>query len=171
MTNMMQHSTCVLDISDDEGKRASDGRGKENIPPAELGIPLPNSSTRQQNSSASRKAVDMDEDRAPLGELATAGYYGDGCHAFSYAVVYDDECENSPNETGKTSPVSKSTPHIRRSSALQNVESISAILGATAPAKPKEPKPAPSDLDFEIWECGSAAGETAESSCAVEQRP
>ncbi|KAL2385027.1 hypothetical protein RJ035_005156 [Blastomyces gilchristii] len=34
MANLMEHSTCVLDISDDEEKpRYKDDRGKENIPP------------------------------------------------------------------------------------------------------------------------------------------
>ncbi|PGH09839.1 hypothetical protein GX51_00526 [Blastomyces parvus] len=34
MANLMEHSTCVLDISDDEEKpRHKDDRGKENIPP------------------------------------------------------------------------------------------------------------------------------------------
>jgi hypothetical protein len=39
MTNLVQHSTCVLDISDDEGKSKMDGGGKENIPPVELDVP------------------------------------------------------------------------------------------------------------------------------------
>lgn len=159
MTNLMQHSTCVLDISDDEGKRVTDGRGKENIPPPELEITIPRS-TRQRNSSASQKAVEMEEDRSPLGELSAADYYADGCHAFSHVVVYDDECESSTKETGKKpAPFSKPTSHVRRSSALQNVESISAILEAAAPSKPEEPKAEPSDQDFEIWESGSAAEE------------
>lgn len=101
----------------------------------------------------------MEEDRSPLGELSAADYYADGCHAFSHVVVYDDECETSTKETGKTPPVSKPTSHGRRSSALHNVESISAILEATAPPKPEESKAEPSDQDFEIWESGSAAEE------------
>ncbi|EGC46926.1 conserved hypothetical protein [Histoplasma capsulatum var. duboisii H88] len=37
MANLMEHSTCVLDISDDEDKpRNADDRGKENIPPPPL---------------------------------------------------------------------------------------------------------------------------------------
>ncbi|OQE35331.1 hypothetical protein PENCOP_c013G03993 [Penicillium coprophilum] len=95
MTNLMHHSTTVLDISDDEGK--SDPpctRGKENIPPHELGIELP--AARQSTAAippAARKASKMDEPRAPLGELNATEYYAEGCNAFSYTIVYDDEPE------------------------------------------------------------------------------
>lgn len=175
MTNLMQHSTCVLDISDDEGKPSSDGRGKENIPPVELGISLPNStsSSRQQRTSRKASAVNMDEDRVPLVELNAADYYGDCCHAFSYAVVYDDVCENentvkeskAESQTSSSLPLPKSHSHVRRGSSLQNVESISAILEATAPVKSDsaekqtEEIKSDSNLDFEIWESGSASGE------------
>ncbi|RJE17417.1 hypothetical protein PHISCL_10246, partial [Aspergillus sclerotialis] len=180
MTNLMQHSTCVLDISDDEGKQSSDGRGKENIPPVELGISIPNSaSSSRQSASRKVSAVKMDEDRVPLVELNAADYYGDGCHAFSYAVVFDDACENENTlkESEKKSqtpsslplPGSSSRSHVRRGSSLQNVESISAILEATAPVKSDsdekqtEEVKFDSNLDFEIWESGSASGEAVEN--------
>lgn len=112
MTNLMQHSTGVLDISDDEAKTSTaDDRGKENVPPAELGIDLPRSRevTALAAAAAARKASEMEEDRAPLGELNAADYYPEDCNAFSFAVVYDDENENG-NEDGsvskKTSPPS-----------------------------------------------------------------
>ncbi|KAJ5365902.1 hypothetical protein N7517_008788 [Penicillium concentricum] len=114
MTNLMQHSTTVLDISDDEGK--SDPpctRGKENIPPHELGIELP--TARQSTTTipaAARKAPKMDEPRAPLGELNAAEYYAEGCNAFSYTIVYDDEPEfkkpSSPLARSQESPVTAS---------------------------------------------------------------
>lgn len=97
MTNLMQHSTGVLDISDDESKSSpSDGRGKENVPPSDLGIDIPRSeqSVSLAATAATRKASKMEEDRAPLGELDASDYYPEGCNAFSYAVVYDDENEN-----------------------------------------------------------------------------
>lgn len=176
----MQHSTCVLDISDDEGKASSDGRGKENIPPVELGISIPNSTTTsRRNTPRKAPAVKMDEDRVPLVELNAADYYGDGCHAFSYAVVFDDEYEdeNTLKESEKNSqtpsslhvPRASSHSHVRRGSSLQNVESISSILEATAPVKsdPAEKQTeearVDSNLDFEIWESGSASGEAVEN--------
>lgn len=110
MTNLMQHSTGVLDISDDEAKTSStDDRGKENVPPAELGIDIPRSRevTAPAAAAAARKTSKMEEDRSPLGELNAADYYPEDCNAFSFVVVYDDENENEI-ESGvvlrKTSP-------------------------------------------------------------------
>ncbi|KAL4904469.1 hypothetical protein BDW74DRAFT_154926 [Aspergillus multicolor] len=95
MTNLMQHSTCVLDISDDEDKEEikSDYRGKENIPPADLGISLPRTRQQESPAAAARKSDMGDEPRSPLGELNAADYYGEDCHAFSYAVIFDEEDE------------------------------------------------------------------------------
>ncbi|CAG7917841.1 unnamed protein product [Penicillium olsonii] len=92
MTNLMQHSTTVLDISDDEGK-PTDRRGKENVPPNELGLEIPSatqSTTASANATAARKSV---VDRAPLGDLNASEYYADDLNAFSFAVVYEDEPE------------------------------------------------------------------------------
>lgn len=135
MTNLMQHSTGVLDISDDEAKTSSaDDRGKENVPPAELGIDLPRSreGTALAAAVATRKASKMEEDRAPLGELHAADYYPEDCNAFSFAVVYDDENENEI-ESGlvlkKTSPSQSIfiTPAIPTS--------IASVLETAIPAK------------------------------------
>ncbi|KAJ5586721.1 uncharacterized protein N7459_002486 [Penicillium hispanicum] len=112
MTNLMQHSTGVLDISDDEGKAsAADGRGKENVPPSELGIDLPRSLQADSlaATAAARKASKMEEDRSPLGELNASDYYPEGCNAFSYAVVYDDENDNTP----ESKKISAQTPPTR----------------------------------------------------------
>ncbi|CAG7981962.1 unnamed protein product [Penicillium salamii] len=92
MTNLMQHSTTVLDISDDEGK-PTDRRGKENVPPHELGLEVPSAhqtTTASANATAKRKSL---TDRAPLGDLNAAEYYADDCNAFSFTVVYEDEAE------------------------------------------------------------------------------
>ncbi|GIJ85255.1 hypothetical protein Asppvi_004111 [Aspergillus pseudoviridinutans] len=161
MTNLMQHSTCVLDISDDEGKAELSSRGKENIPPFELGINL--SRTRERETSISRKTDMTDEPRSPLGELNAADYYGEDCHAFSYAVVYEDE---TASET-KTSlpPLPRNPTHPTRTK-LSSVSSISSILAATQPAKTTESSK--SEADIEIWESQSAADESEK---AVDNNP
>lgn len=144
MTNLMQHSTGVLDISDDEGKASpADGRGKENIPPTELGIDIPRS--RQTASLAAtvaaRKASKMEEDRAPLGELDAAEYYPEDCNAFSFAVVYDDENANVPSKkTPGLAPPSTSTfvpPAI--------TTSIASLLEASITSKSAEKAPVSSE--------------------------
>lgn len=131
----MQHSTGVLDISDDEGKASiADGRGKENVPPAELGIDLPPSRqvTALAAATAARKASKMDEDRAPLGELNAADYYPEDCNALSYAVVYDDDGENVPENKKSNVPAQPSqtvfTPAIEAS--------IASLLETVVPPKP-----------------------------------
>ncbi|PIG69225.1 hypothetical protein AARAC_008229 [Aspergillus arachidicola] len=157
MTNLMQHSTCVLDISDDEGKGESTTRGKENIPPAELGIDLPRSRQRESPAAAARKSVMMEESRAPLGDLNAADYYGEDCHAFSYTIVYDDE-ETDATSTRKTPlPTLPRSGHSR--SKLSSVSSISSLLEATTPVE--DAKSGPSEAEVEVWESGSAVEESA----------
>ncbi|KAI9370622.1 hypothetical protein BJX61DRAFT_84178 [Aspergillus egyptiacus] len=155
MTNLMQHSTCVLDISDDEGREEdeSDHRGKENIPPAELGISLPRSRQQESPAAAARKSGMVDEPRSPLGELNAADYYGEGCHAFSYAVVYDDETDVS--EEKKHTPAVLLRPTHPSRSKLSSMSSIDAALEAASPVKSAEAKSKPAGV--EIWESESAA--------------
>jgi hypothetical protein len=159
MTNLMQHSTCVLDISDDEdGKVDSEGRGKENIPPAELGgssIPLTSS-----RGGEVRKLVGMEDERAPLGELDVAEFYGAGLNAFSCAVVHDgDDAASHSKGKGRRDDEESSLRHT--GSGLQDSYSIAALLDATAPAKPADEKqgPGPAEAEFVIWESGSPAGD------------
>ncbi|KAE8135244.1 hypothetical protein BDV38DRAFT_141723 [Aspergillus pseudotamarii] len=160
MTNLMQHSTCVLDISDDEGKGESITRGKENIPPAELGIDLPRSRQRESPAAAARKSGMMEEPRAPLGDLDAADYYGEDCHAFSYAIVYDDEeTDATPAKKTLLPTLPRSGRHSR--SKLSSVSSISSLLEATTPVKQVEDaKSRPSEAEIEVWESGSAVEES-----------
>ncbi|KAL3457314.1 hypothetical protein BJX64DRAFT_20440 [Aspergillus heterothallicus] len=142
MTNLMQHSTCVLDISDDEGKQEdkSDYRGKENIPPAELGLALPRTRQQESPAAAARKSDMLDEPRSPLGDLNAADYYGEDCHAFSYAVVYDEEEADAPApaEEKKFTFTSLHRPTHPTRSKLSSISSIASVLEAASPAKPTE---------------------------------
>lgn len=162
MTNLMQHSTCVLDISDDEGKAELSSRGKENIPPAELGIDLSRTAT-----AAARKTEMTDEPRSPLAELNAAGYYGEDCHAFSYAVVYDEEETTSEKKT--TLPPLPRNPTHPTHTRLSSLSSISSILAATQPVKAAaSAKPTVSEAEIELWESQSNADESEK---AVESDP
>ncbi|KAJ5223358.1 hypothetical protein N7468_007900 [Penicillium chermesinum] len=147
MTNLLQHSTGVLDISDDEGKGSpADSRGKENVPPAELGIDLPHSAQATSLAApvVARKAPKMEEDRAPLGELDAADYYPEGCNAFSVALVHEDEHESVPfKKASGLTPFSASTfvpPAI--------TTSIASMLEASmTPKSPEEPSSKESTSD------------------------
>jgi hypothetical protein len=138
MTNLMQHSTGVLDISDDESKTSTaDDRGKENVPPAELGIDLPRSRevTALVAAAAARKASKMDEDRAPLGELNAADYYPEDCNAFSFAVVYDEEDEGENGVVSKKISPPSASPSQAFCLSPVITTSIASVLEAVVPAE------------------------------------
>ncbi|KAK4868664.1 hypothetical protein LT330_006866 [Penicillium expansum] len=130
MTNLMQHSTTVLDISDDEGKLDTCTRGKENIPPHELGIELPQA--RQSAATipaASRKSPKMEEPRAPLGELNAAEYYAEDCNAFSYTIVYDEE--HAPEFKKPSSPLSQSQEAVVTTSIASVLDAVTSPAAET----------------------------------------
>ncbi|KAJ5669882.1 hypothetical protein N7462_010952 [Penicillium macrosclerotiorum] len=135
MTNLMQHSTGVLDISDDESKAAAvDSRGKENVPPTEWTLDNPPSHlVITRAAAAARKVSQMEEDRAPLGELPAADFYAEGCHAFSFVVVDDEEVE-------KGSEAKKIMVPLPPSQAIfvppTITASIASLLGSVAPPRP-----------------------------------
>ncbi|KAL4926127.1 uncharacterized protein BDV17DRAFT_270138 [Aspergillus undulatus] len=175
MTNLMQHSTCVLDISDDEGKveEVSDHRGKENIPPADLGLAPSRSTSSSRTQTSHRKSTlesDMvDEPRSPLGELNAADYYGEDYHAFSYAVVYDeDEDATVPVEKKNVFTLARAVHPSR--SKLSSMSSIESVLEAASPVK-LESEEIKTDLEsngeIEIWESESAAGDEGSEAVAV----
>lgn len=163
MTNLMEHSTGVLDISDSEAKQeTTSGRGKENVPPADLGIELAPAAPQQESpAAAARKSFMMEESRAPLGELNAADYYGADCHAFSYAVVWDEEEETdvesvpAPVQTRKSASRGSTKP--ARSTKLSSVSSLSS-LEPTAP-KEESAKNERSGAVIEIYESATAAEE------------
>ncbi|CAL5871451.1 uncharacterized protein PFLUO_LOCUS5702 [Penicillium psychrofluorescens] len=145
MTNLMQHSTGVLDISDDEGKDAVvDARGKENVPPVELGLEPPRTRASVSAAAAAHKAAissKMDEDRAPLGELNAADYYAEDCNSFSYAVVYDDADENASGlkKASAFAFASAAPASLSQGASLPQpiTASIASLLEAAAPPKPE----------------------------------
>ncbi|CAE7185972.1 hypothetical protein PTTW11_06889 [Pyrenophora teres f. teres] len=104
--NLMEHSASVLDISsedDAETKNRNEDRGKENIPPPDFLASQPRNQVSALDDGYEteiladepvkrprlRKLVQdaMDEDRKPLGDLAPAEFYGEGCDSTSYVTV------------------------------------------------------------------------------------
>ena len=104
--NLMEHSASVLDISsedDTETKNRNEDRGKENVPPPDFLASQPRNQVSALDDGYEteiladepvkrprlRKLVQdaMDEDRKPLGDLAPAEFYGEGCDASSYVTV------------------------------------------------------------------------------------
>ena len=126
-TNLMEHSTCTLDISSDEECAAHlrDDRGKENVPPpddvsqtrtrlAEPGDASASSfsdpKARARFSARRRRELDdgaIDIDRCPLGEMPAEDFYAEGCDGESVVLVpaeEDDEAEDGAQEPEQDSP-------------------------------------------------------------------
>ncbi|KAL8711700.1 MAG: hypothetical protein Q9220_003871 [cf. Caloplaca sp. 1 TL-2023] len=77
MANLMEHSTCTLDISDDESRgKFHDDNDKENVPPP--GAPAAAVRT------VARRDMMTEEVRSPLGSLEAAAYYAADCDASSF---------------------------------------------------------------------------------------
>lgn len=93
MTNLLQHGTCVLDISSDEeseqkaSRERAEGRDKENIPPVD------DVSQTTARRSARLGADDMivEKERVALGEMNTADYFPEGCDESTVIIVPADE--------------------------------------------------------------------------------
>ena len=91
----MTQSAKILDISDDESKaKAVADRGKENVDPKEVTIPVTRSMAAAKAAAASLapKRADKltDEVRSPLGDLNPADYFAAGHDATSVVLIHDD---------------------------------------------------------------------------------
>lgn len=151
MTNLLQHSTCVLDISSDEesqrklNRDRAEGRDKENVPP-----PDDISQTRR-----APKADDMivEKERVALGEMNTADFYAEGCDETSVIFVPEDEPEvntTAPAPATAEKPIDPSTEDIDNLMAKPTEGSSKAAV--------LEPIEGTGE-SFELWESGSAHDE------------
>ncbi|KAK7910723.1 hypothetical protein PG985_013204 [Apiospora marii] len=163
MTNLLQHSTCTLDISSDEESERRQQReraeGKENVPP----VDDVSQTARPRTARLAADADDMfvEKERSPLGEMDTS----------VVIIPGDDEEEQQPVKTDR-----ENIPEIKvdESAAPKPVvedgaQSIDELMG-----KSDEPAPSVALLEpiegagesFEVWESSSAKDETeAASSC------
>lgn len=178
-SNLMLHSACTLDISDDESKVAQrDSRGKENVDP----LDAPDSATTAtappvKALRASRKDLMTDEPRTPLGDLNTTDYYAEGCDASSVIIVLADgpektsSLENIQASSDDSAAASVSTFRDVSTHPLEKSE-LDALIRDTAPSvetifaegeKSKPQEVIASDTEIEIWESGSAADEAAQA--------
>lgn len=93
MTNLLQHSTCLLDISSDEeckqklGREKAEGRGKENVPPAD---DISQTSARRA-TTISEGGMEYEKPRTALGDLNVEDFYAEGCDPTSVFIVPEDE--------------------------------------------------------------------------------
>ena len=180
MSNMMQHSTCKLDISDDESRRAAkDDRGKENIPPLDgpMASSLVNGTVAAGPSRRSDRRDEMiDESRSPMGELNAKDFYADGCDASSYVIVPAEKSNDklatvaAPVEVKTTAeptlPPVTATPQKQdgwKEFLAQVEEAKTAIMPTSVLDLPTEQEQQPR---IDIWESESAKGDEV----AVEEK-
>jgi hypothetical protein len=155
MTNLLQHSTCVLDISSDEeserkrNRDRAEGRDKENVPP-----PDDISQTRR-----APRADDMiiEKERVALGEMNTADFYPEGCDDTSVIIVPEDEPETQIQPQVEVKPV-ELTPI---DPSIEDIDSLMAKpTEGTSKAAVLEPIEGTGE-SFELWESSSAQDEDA----------
>ncbi|KAH7033570.1 uncharacterized protein B0I36DRAFT_373749 [Microdochium trichocladiopsis] len=191
MTNLLQHSTCVLDISSDEETESRRQReraeGKENVPPAD-------DVSQTSRPRAARQAADADgmvfeKERSPLGEMNVRDYFSEGCDENSVIIVPgdDEEVAQQPQVEAElvsvladASTSNEPLPAPFVPSADEGVPAV--VVGAAVEEqgvktaeelmqKVEEPAPCAAVLEpiegtgesFELWESGSAKDETEQT--------
>ncbi|KAK4694872.1 hypothetical protein P7C71_g2782, partial [Lecanoromycetidae sp. Uapishka_2] len=107
MANLMEHSTCTLDISDDESSSLkADKDNKENIPPVgAVGY--------ANQISATRRDMMTDESRSPLGDLDAKDFYAEGCDSSSIIIIPAEDFveEKAVTDRNAQEPHSPSCTH------------------------------------------------------------
>ena len=178
--NLMEHSTCTLDISDDESRQAAkDDRGKENIPPLDYPASLshPIATTVR---AASRKDLMTDEPRSPLGDLDAREYYAEGCDSSSYYIipagksnvnVVDEPVKAKVEVKAVASPIgthdnTATRPHEGWKDFLAQIEESKKSNEAAAMAAAEST--VEQEASIEIWESESAKGD---GDIAAEDQP
>ncbi|PTB58266.1 hypothetical protein M431DRAFT_505797 [Trichoderma harzianum CBS 226.95] len=163
MTNLLQHSTCTLDISSDEeteqrAKRdGAEGRDKENIPPAD-----DVSQTSAQRASPSPKGDEMifEKQRVALGEMNAADFYAEGCDETSVILIHEDEEPEAPIAT--VSNIPEEPEEEEEEDELEIHEDIDALIsrsdGTSSKAAVLQPIEGTGE-SFELWESSSAKDE------------
>lgn len=168
MTNLLQHSTCTLDISSDEeserkaSRERAEGRDKENIPP-------PDDVSQTSSRRAARLGADdmvVEKERVALGEMKTSDFYAEGCDETSVILVPADE-EEQPQKVEVPSPIIKDfalVPELKAvDSASETEQDIDTLISQPSEGSSKaavlEPMEGTGD-SFELWESGSAKDET-----------
>ncbi|KOS17060.1 hypothetical protein ESCO_005854 [Escovopsis weberi] len=173
MTNLLQHSTCVLDISSDEEteERASrdtaEGRNKENIPPADH---LSQVSTRRAGKAADIDDMMVEKQRIALGEINAAEFYPEGCDASSVILVFDDADDDAvtivgddPSEDQDVAAImlaNKAAPRIEVNELDVNSHESIPSEEDTTPVKVAVLQPIEGTGEsFELWESDSSKDE------------
>ena len=162
--NLMQHSTCTLDISDDESNSLKgDKDNKENIPPMDgPAAMIPNTQV-----TTARRDVMTDDAREPLGNLKAEDFYADGCDASSFAAedseqIADKNPSTIDTQESSLSPLSRADVAIGVQNGWEDVIARFAAKNNTAGAGAEvgtENENSKEATEIQIWESESAKGD------------
>ncbi|EQB51661.1 hypothetical protein CGLO_08781 [Colletotrichum gloeosporioides Cg-14] len=165
MTNMLQHGTCVLDISSDEeserklSRDRAEGRDKENVPPSD---DVSQTSARRSARRASEDDMIFEKERTALGEMDASEFYALGCDESSVIIIpADEDEEEEPVASAPVPELNDCPPEVQAESDEPAVESrdVDDLMGkSTEPAANAavlEPIEGTGE-SFELWESGSA---------------
>ncbi|ROT34597.1 hypothetical protein SODALDRAFT_286293 [Sodiomyces alkalinus F11] len=158
MTNLLQHSTCVLDISSDEEseekatRERAEGRDKENIPPSDD----VSQTTSGRAVPSARHALEEDDmavekQRMALGEMDASAFYAAGCDENSAILVPGDEDEDEV-ETDVEDQARVDTKETCKDVVDELMSESNEPAAKAAVLEPIEG----TGEGFELWEGGSA---------------
>jgi hypothetical protein len=187
-TNLMEHSTCTLDISSDEESKARkmDERGKENVPPLDdvsqtrsilspHNDDLPSISDIKARIRSSRRRREIahgaiDIDRSPLGEMAAEDFYAEGCDCSSVILVDAEAETTNASEEDSAIPLISTTfdftaeqhADCKGKGKAVNIDVDELMTKDDFDVAPKAALLCPiekAEEGFEVWESGSAKGD------------
>ncbi|KAH7369155.1 hypothetical protein B0T11DRAFT_278324 [Plectosphaerella cucumerina] len=187
MTNMLQHGTCVLDISSDEEserkatREQAEGRDKENVPPAD---DVSQTTFRRSARQADENEMVVEKQRMAMGELDVAALYADGFDESSVFIIPADEDEETDIEGPNDEPPRRSSFQFSAELNLEETVVSEAIFEPVTEVAPEaeidtkkavddlmapstEPAPEAAVLQpiegtgetFDLWESGSSKDE------------
>lgn len=168
MTNLLQHSTCRLDISSDEecqrkaSRDKAEGRGKENVPPAD---DVSQTSVRRA-TTMSEGGMEYEKPRTALGDLNVEDFYAEGCDPTSVFIVPEDEDDGTVVD-GEQQPENPQGEGEAAASGAASLEETKATVAEIAePEESDEPvklatlQPVEGTGEsFDLWESSSAKEE------------
>ena len=170
MANLMEHSTCTLDISDDEAGSPlkGDKDNKENIPPVDGPAAVLDIATQV---TATRRDMMTDEPRKPLGDLVAQDFYAADCDATSVILIPTEDADDNVNEKSPLGcNAAESSPSPSRANAVTEAaecwKAIAAGLnrdtvtaGSEADLAQEEGASREVATEIQIWESESAKGD------------
>lgn len=172
MTNLLQHSTCMLDISSDEEceKRMRKGRGKENIPPAD---DISQISTRRDATTVSQGGMEYEKPRIALGNLNAEDFYAEGVDPSDVIIVPGDDEDGivldgeAVSQEFSGPPETDFAPDVKDETRVVVKDVEAPKTPVMAPLQPLED----AGESFDLWESASSKEEGDNAPSPLPQSP